>query len=1044
MARDQELNREVALKEIQSQFADHPDSRSRFLLEAEVTGGLEHPGIVPVYGLGQYEDGRPYYAMRFIKGTSLKDSIKAFHDNKSLTESERALELRKLLGRFVDVCQAVSFAHSRGVLHRDLKPANVMLGDFGETLVVDWGLAKIAATDDSRVGEEPQLAPAQNGSARTLAGDAVGTPGYMPPEQAAGKLDEMGPTSDVYSLGATLYHLLTGTAAFRVAGSGNKEDITAVLKRVKAGNFIAPRSVNPALSPALEAVCLKAMSVRPKGRYSSPLAVADDIENYLADEPVSARQEPLTHRARRWLRKHPTLMTTTAAVVLLSVIGLSVFSSKMSAANQRETEAKELALSRAKDAKEQSHLALELLTVINDLQANLEPIAGSDKVRRALLEASLGKLTEVSTKYLSRTAVDRQTVRALIGMGNTMLTFGAKREETSERTGTAESAINLARTFFSRARDISESIARSAPDNIAAQEDLALAHTKLSEVWSQSGDLKAAFAACNRSLEINESLLAYDAENLNAKKALSSCYNNIGDLHYKNGNRVAALKAYTEAIGLFEPLFEADSANWELCLGLSTGYANVGDIQIETGTQAATEAYEKSIATIRRLPADATRGLDLERLLAHCHNRIGDVRLQSGDAGNAILAYKLGVEAAMAVNESDPRNTRGMIVLAVCVGKLGTAQLGEGQQKDAIESLRESKGLFETLATADRANLRAQANFASSCAKLAEALDVAGDSEAARLEYQLSIRTLAGVVATDTAYTFAERNLAISYRQLGNLERRANEPEAAIRSYDASITTLQQLVAKNPADVGLRADCAGSRLMLGDVHLLSGSPEKAIELYEGCVADYEVLRKDKQNATAQRDAAVARIKLGGAFMMSADFESAAKTYGFGAEIVEGMIQRKQNVNESVALLAQFQALALQAQSSAIAIGPLEAILKQEADHVPVLLEIRLTFFRNRGNFIRATEAATKLRQLGNANEIQLYNAACVFAVAAKSVEGNAATEQHNSWMTEAISTLKQSIDAGWSDFGHIRGDEDLSALRQVPAFEQMLKTKTDQ
>ncbi len=143
IALDKELNREVALKEIQERHANDDNSRARFLLEAEITGGLEHPGIVPVYGLGTYTDGQPYYAMRFVRGNSLGDAIKHFHEQKEqYGDAKNSLELRKLLGRFIDVCQAVEYAHSRGVLHRDLKPGNVMLGKYGETLVVDWGLAK--------------------------------------------------------------------------------------------------------------------------------------------------------------------------------------------------------------------------------------------------------------------------------------------------------------------------------------------------------------------------------------------------------------------------------------------------------------------------------------------------------------------------------------------------------------------------------------------------------------------------------------------------------------------------------------------------------------------------------------------------------------------------------------------------------------------------------------------------------------------------------------------------------------------------------------
>jgi serine/threonine-protein kinase len=144
VARDTELNRDVALKEIQGQFAFDPRFRSRFEFEAEVTGGLEHPGIVPVYGLGHLPDGRPFYAMRFIKGNNLKEAIARFHEAEGKSgrdPGQSTLELRELLGRFIDVCDAIAYAHSRGVLHRDLKPGNIMLGKYGETLVVDWGLA---------------------------------------------------------------------------------------------------------------------------------------------------------------------------------------------------------------------------------------------------------------------------------------------------------------------------------------------------------------------------------------------------------------------------------------------------------------------------------------------------------------------------------------------------------------------------------------------------------------------------------------------------------------------------------------------------------------------------------------------------------------------------------------------------------------------------------------------------------------------------------------------------------------------------------------
>jgi serine/threonine protein kinase len=173
VAQDEELHREVALKEIQDRFADDPQSRARFLLEAEITGGLEHPGIVPVYGLGAYGDGRPFYAMRFIRGDSLKEAIARFHNGASRgpqptdrqpTDGERTLAFRQLLGRFVDVCNAVAYAHSRGVLHRDVKPGNVMLGKYGETLVVDWGLAKPVDRPESAPSTEERILRPSSGS----------------------------------------------------------------------------------------------------------------------------------------------------------------------------------------------------------------------------------------------------------------------------------------------------------------------------------------------------------------------------------------------------------------------------------------------------------------------------------------------------------------------------------------------------------------------------------------------------------------------------------------------------------------------------------------------------------------------------------------------------------------------------------------------------------------------------------------------------------------------------------------------------------------
>jgi serine/threonine-protein kinase len=314
VALDTELHREVALKQILDHHADDPASRQRFLVEAEITGGLEHPGIVPVYGLGTYSDGRPYYAMRFIRGDSLKEAIARFHAGGS---GSRDLQLRRLLRRFLDVCNAIEYAHSRGVLHRDIKPGNVIVGRHGETLVVDWGLAKpLGKVEPGHDSDERTLMPASaSGSAETLPGSALGTPAYMSPEQAAGDLDRLGSRSDVYSLGATLYCLLTGRAPF-------DDEAGDVLRKVQRGDFPPPRQLDPSIDQALEAVCLKAMAFKPEDRYASCRALAEDVERWMADEPVAAWSEPWTRTMTRWLTRHRTGVTGAAAAVLAGVVGL--------------------------------------------------------------------------------------------------------------------------------------------------------------------------------------------------------------------------------------------------------------------------------------------------------------------------------------------------------------------------------------------------------------------------------------------------------------------------------------------------------------------------------------------------------------------------------------------------------------------------------------------------------------------------------------------------------------------------------------------------
>src|SRR5262245_56231875 len=310
VAWDHDLNREVALKELLPEWAERSELRQRFLDEARITGQLEHPGIVPVHDLARPADHHsPSYTMRLVKGRSLDAAVKAYHQRR-LAGQAQPLERAALLQAFVQVCQAVAYAHDRGVIHRDLKGQNVVLGDYGEVIVLDWGLAKLVGQPE---GSTPlpavTLEPAETHDP-SLPGTLLGTPSYMAPEQAAGRQDLVDRRTDVYGLGAMLYEVLTGRPPF--TGSDKEE----VRRQVGTAPPAHPCAVCPSAPPALAAVCLRALAKEPGQRYASALELAEEVRRWLADEPVRAYPEPWGRRLVRWGRRHRAWVRAGAAAVL--------------------------------------------------------------------------------------------------------------------------------------------------------------------------------------------------------------------------------------------------------------------------------------------------------------------------------------------------------------------------------------------------------------------------------------------------------------------------------------------------------------------------------------------------------------------------------------------------------------------------------------------------------------------------------------------------------------------------------------------------------
>lgn len=386
-AEDTAIHRQIAFKELLPRALKNPRIIERFLEEAQITGQLEHPGIVPIYDVGVQENGTPFYAMKLLKGGNMEEAIEALHALPR-DSTERQLAFTRLLRQFIAVCQAVGFAHDKGVLHRDLKPLNVMLGEFGETLVLDWGLAKVvdvlgqqeiatnsggqldhadpnASLDEGTIAESPATQTsaaatrsgataaavtspgaanvtavavggtqtgrtepgtfvrrqvttnARTAGSQTMMGQIMGTPAYMPPEQAQGLIDELDARTDIYSLGGILYKLLTNQ---QPVARGKAQD---VLVKVIRGEITPPREIDPSIPPPLEAICRKAMALLQADRYAKALDLAADVEAWLADEPVSVYPDRWQTKLRRWYKRHRGLVHSigVAAVVLLAVGG---------------------------------------------------------------------------------------------------------------------------------------------------------------------------------------------------------------------------------------------------------------------------------------------------------------------------------------------------------------------------------------------------------------------------------------------------------------------------------------------------------------------------------------------------------------------------------------------------------------------------------------------------------------------------------------------------------------------------------------------------
>ncbi|HKD36643.1 MAG TPA: serine/threonine-protein kinase, partial [Pirellulales bacterium] len=714
VAQDEELHREVAVKQIQMRHADEPDSRVRFVQEAEITGGLEHPGIVPVYGLGTYADGRPYYAMRFIRGDSLKDAIERFHSagGKRRTAAERGLELRSLLGRFIDVCDAIEYAHSRGVLHRDLKPGNVMLGKYGETLVVDWGLAKAVDRPEltARFGERSLRPSTMSGSAPTQMGSAVGTPQFMSPEQAAGRLDQLGPSSDVYSLGATLYVLLTGHAAFE------DTDLGLVLRKVERGEFPKPREVNKDVPPALEAVCLKAMSLMQVDRYPTPRALADDLEHWLADEPVSAYREPSSERLARWTRKNRAWAQSIAAALVL-VAGIAVVAAIFVTRSWREEAAARAEADRGfRDARQAVN---DYFTQVSEHR--LLDVPGLQPLRKELLESA----RDYYQKFLNEHAGD-PTLQADVALA-------------WYRIGRVEAAIeknDRAQREFEQALAIQEAMVKQSA-NAAALAALADTYNALGDLAQQTAKLEDARRWFQRGHDLRKQLVDAAPSEPLLRRKLANSENNLASVDARLGRLADAKKEFAVAEGERQKLV-AETANQPEAdryrRDLAEGDYNFGVLLNQLNEYGpAAESLHRAVENFQDLDKRGANRIETRSKLAQAERVAADAERSSGNPKAALADYEQARRWAEPLARGNPLITQLQADVAAIAMGLGQAKWQSNDPAEAVNQFKRARGILEQAAADDPTATRyrldlvnclnAIAELDQSTGKLADARD---------------------------------------------------------------------------------------------------------------------------------------------------------------------------------------------------------------------------------------------------------------------------------------------------------------------------------
>jgi serine/threonine-protein kinase len=980
LAQDSELNRAVALKRIQERQADNPESRRRFLREAEITGRLEHPGVVPVYGLAQDAAGRPCYAMRFIQGESLKDAIQKFHaaEKQGKDPGEQRLAFRQLLTSFVVVCKTMAYAHSRGVLHRDLKPANIMLGKYGETLVVDWGLAKAFDRDDeARALGEASLQPEiEGGGSDTQTGAALGTPLFMSPEQAAGDNGLVGPASDIYSLGVTLYNLLTNAVPYDIREPFQMR-APAILAEV-----VPPRQRKKDVPRALEAICLKAMTKDQQKRYGTGLDLAADLEHWLADEPVSFYRDPWPQRLGRWVRQHRGLAASSVAGVAVAAVSLAVVSllmgrknaelatasAELAVANTREHEAAELARQTIEDMTSED--ALRFL----ETQKELRP------EQRNFLERAVAYYRQAVRQEAPGEEGQAGQARAYFRMGKLQQWLGLFPEAEITSRSALEKYQYLA--------------AEHAQDP-AYRLDLAKSHRILGLQLVDLGKLPEAEQEYRAALAEGERLVSEHPRVPEYRLDLAISHNNLGTRLSVLGKQPEAEKEYRAALAEQEALASEHPGVPEYRQELAGTHINLGNLLFILGKRPEAEKeYRAAVTKGERLASEHPPAPMYRQYLARSLHNLGVLLAALGKRQEAEKEYRAALVEQERLVVEHPQATVYRTELARSHNSLGVLLKDLGKRPEAEKEYRAALIEQERLAAEHPQVPVYRFELAKSHNNMGILLKDLGKRPEAEKEYRTAMVEQERLAAEHPRVAAYRQDLAKSHNNLGNLLRDLGKWPEAEKEYRAALVERERLVSEHPKAPAYAMELALSCCNFGILLSERGQPAESLSWYAKGIAALEPalskLGTDVKGREALRDSHRSRA------------EALAKLGRYTEAIHDWD-----------------RALALDDGSAGgeIRVGRAKTLARA-------------------GEVARASADAEELLKAGSLRGDALYDISCLFSLASAKAKEQAQAE---CYAGRAVTVLRQAVAKGFRDIEHIKKDSDLDPLRLRDDFQKVLR-----